>query len=101
MQLTPIERLTLLSLLPREGNLMTMRVVRDLQASLAFSDAEIEEFKARELGDGVIRVERNEPREIAISNAGLDLLSDHLRRAEKEGRLTLPMLALYERIVME
>lgn len=40
MNLTVLERLLLLRLLPRQGNLTTLRIVRDLERELSFSEEE-------------------------------------------------------------
>jgi hypothetical protein len=44
MKLNVIERLALLEVLPREGDFVTLKLVRKLRESLSFSEAEVKEI---------------------------------------------------------
>jgi hypothetical protein len=47
MKLTVFERLTLQNILPREGDFITLKLVRKLREALAFSEKEIAEINFR------------------------------------------------------
>ena len=45
--LSVLERITLLGLLPKEGTILTLRVLRDLQRETSFSEAELTALESR------------------------------------------------------
>jgi hypothetical protein len=45
MKLNVVERLALLETLPKEGNFVTLKLVRKLRESLSFSEAEVKEIE--------------------------------------------------------
>jgi hypothetical protein len=51
--LTVSERIILLNLLPPEGNVLTLRIVRKLREALSFSEEEVERLHFREAGEVV------------------------------------------------
>ena len=50
MELTVLERLLLLNMLPVEGDLTTIRIVRDLRVELSFDEAEHAALNFRSVG---------------------------------------------------
>jgi hypothetical protein len=101
MKLNIPERLTLLNVLGKaEGNLTTLRVVRDLQRLVGFDEDELKAIGF--IQDGTTlkwNPEANAEREFLISPATQKVVVDLLKRLEAQGTLTMNHLPLYERFV--
>ena len=95
------DRLRLLSILPEQGNLLTIRIVRELREGLSFSEAE--------LADAQIRVEQTEDgtvtrwQEGAIQDKALDIgpkaaevIRDALSELDSAGALRVEHLDLVD-----
>lgn len=100
MLLSVHERLLLMSALPQEGNVLTLRVVRDLQKELSLTEEEIKTGNVTE-DKGRIAWEKDklQDKEIAVGEAARKVIVDALERQDREGRLRMDMLDLYERFM--
>ena len=100
MELSIIERLGLLSVLPKEGSFVTLRIVNDLRKSVGFTEEEIKAFDLRE-GDG--RVTWNDaaaiPSDVSIGEKANDIIVEALKNADRAKVLNASTFALYERFV--
>jgi hypothetical protein len=104
LELTVVERLTLMQILPKEGNFSTLRSLRELREAIAFDD-DADEFNLREEimpdGNGAIRWDSDHPKEIAIPPKALPVIVDALVELDKQKRLTDQHYSLYEKFVGE
>jgi len=101
MKLSIPERLMLLNVLgAAEGNVTTLRVVRDLQRLIGFDEAELEAIGFVQEGPTVKwKPEADVEREFLISPATQKVVADLLKRIESQGQMTMNHLPLYERFV--
>jgi hypothetical protein len=111
MRLTVSERLLLLSILPGQGDLLTVRIVRQLRDALSFSEKEHKELQFKRSGepladgatvpDGQLAwtTEADHPREVQIGDAAAGLIVDALKKLEAAELLTEALLPLWERFV--
>lgn len=101
MELRIGERLMLGALLqPFEGNVATLRIVRDLLGRLSPSDEEAKALKLSPIPGGVAYdVAVDAPVEIEISEVAMKIIKSALREANARRKLTLPQLDLYDRFV--
>lgn len=77
--------------------MLTLKIVRDLQNSLSFTEEEHKalEFNRRE--DGLFWNKKADvPKEVDIGPRGWTLISDTLEKLSKENKLKLEYLDLYE-----
>jgi hypothetical protein len=101
MMLTITERLLLLKTLPGEGDLCTIRTVRETRELLAF-DSDIADGSIAKVGEGSdARLEWKEDFEkgIELSKAGERLIADAILALDKQKKLTEAHLGLYEKFV--
>lgn len=100
MGLTVLERLLLLEILPTEGDLTTLRIVRTLREALSFSEAEHADFGIR-VADG--RVTWNapaaRPKDVEIGPTAHRLIVTALERLNTAEKLRAEHLDLYERFI--
>ncbi len=102
MKLSAFERLCLLSILPKEGSFITLKILRNLQNSLSFDEEEIKAVNFREdpiRGTATLNTSVNIDKDVEIGERAMDLIVDGLKRLDKEGKLTIQLYDLYERFV--
>lgn len=105
MEFSITERISLMSVLPKEGDIVTLRILRDLQAELGFSEEELEVLKLVQ-GAGQVRwdpegAEAVGQKEIQVGRAARRLVAKTLKSLEKQKKLPLAFIDLYERFVKE
>lgn len=103
MKLTIAERIILGSILPSEGNFITLKIVRQLREALSFSEEEISKLKFEQDGnmvkwDTVAEAEIGVV-DIPIGEKAMSIIVDRLLELDKQGRLTEPMVGVFERFV--
>lgn len=103
MKLTVLERINLLSILPSQGNLVTLRILRELRDELSFTEREMKRAQIQILPDGKISFEpkaaESVVKDIHIGDVANGIIVDELVKAEKAGKLKALHLDLYERFV--
>lgn len=100
IRMTVAERLLLLQVLPREGSLTTLRMVRAFRENLSFSAEEHEVLKFRE-ADGRIEWDAlNAPvKFVRVLDPVMKLILDAFKALDAAGKLNLDMLPIYERFL--
>jgi len=100
------ERIALLNILPLHGDVVTLKIIRDLQNSLSFSEEEMKHFKMNNIRkpDGSTFAVwdsdfTNETKEIEIGEVAEGIIVGQLKLFESKKMLRMEMLALYERFV--
>ena len=129
MQLTVFERLMLQSMLPQEGDFITLKLVRKLKESLAFSEKEISEINFKnhwkcpkcnkvELSANIIKCQDcgiymipagqvtwdeekaiNVIKDVHMGKAMLNLCETALQKLSDEKKLTEQHISLFEKFV--
>lgn len=101
MKLGVMERLMLMNLLANaEGNVLTLRIVRDLQSELGFSEEELQALNiVQEPGRIVWNQSADVGKEIDIGSRAQEIISGALKKLDDVGKLTMNQLALYEKFV--
>lgn len=98
IELNVQDRLGLLSLLPREGNLTTLRIVQQLLIELSFSEEEHASLKFQS-NDGELRwnEEADQPRTIAFGAKAMQIVQSLLGDLNEGGKLRMEHLGLCEK----
>lgn len=97
LELTVLDRIALLSLLPEKGDYMTLKIVRELREELSFTEDEHErlQFETREDG-GLVWQDVGIVKEFCPGKKAREVIVDALRRADREKRLTPDHMHVYE-----
>ena len=99
------DRVLLLSILPDEGNIITLRIIRDLQRALSFSEAEISDYAITrtQVNDRVQtawNVEGNKAfKNVKIGENAETVIIEKLKALSEKKQLRMILLDLYERFV--
>uniref|UniRef100_A0A6M3KQS2 Uncharacterized protein n=1 Tax=viral metagenome TaxID=1070528 RepID=A0A6M3KQS2_9ZZZZ len=102
MELKVYERLVLLAILPKEGNFITLKVVRQLREALSFTE---EEIKVLNFVQDVEKEKvtwnqaADKPIEIKIGEKATEIVVEALKKLDKEQKLTEQHFGLYEKFV--
>jgi hypothetical protein len=103
MNLTVLERLLLLNLIPKEGNVTLLRVLREFQADAGFSSEELEVINFdTDPATGNIRWAPEAAtikKDVKISKAMHAEIVKALARLNEENKLDFQTLELYEKFV--
>jgi len=98
MELTVLERLILLQILPSQGTLLTMKIVRDLQDDVGFNEDELEALSFVQ-GDEKMQwnSEADIPKEITVGQTAKDIVRAKLKGLDEDEKLTMQHLSLCEK----
>ena len=97
MKLNILQRILIFSILPKEGTLLTMKILKDLKDKIVFSEEEIKESE--------LRIEDNQyfwnPTKIVdiefdITEGESKLVVDGLKELDRQGKITEQYLKLCE-----
>jgi len=99
-ELTVVERLVLLNILPKEGDFTTIKLLRKLRENLSFDEDEHKKLNFVQDGDQVrwdmkAVVEKH----IAIGEKMTDIIQGALKKLNDEKKLTDEHFTLYEKFV--
>ena len=100
MELTVLDRLLLLSILPKEGDAISLRIVRKLREDLSFSEEEHKALGFAKTDAGLSwNPEGNIPKDISIGLKARALVVESLEKLNKDKKLTTDFLPLYDLFV--
>lgn len=101
MEFKAAERMMLLNLLgDAEGDVTMLRIVRDTQAKIGFSEEELEALDIRREETRMFwNAKADQPVEIDLGKKATKLIAEKLERLSAEKKLTVPQLALYDKFV--
>ncbi len=101
MKLTILERVLLQQILPQEGNIVTLRIIRDLRKNLGFTEEEIKKCNIRvdEEKQMTLWDDNEYAIDIPIGEKAIDIIVESLKRKDSELILTEQHIPLYERFV--
>jgi len=105
MKITVTERISIISLCPKEADILTQTLVRDLLKKVELSQAEIKKInlRPREDGNGVRWDEPNEVplKNVTFSELELSLLKGQVVKLDKEKKVSQNLLSLCLKITDE
>jgi hypothetical protein len=98
MQFSVADRLHLLGVTKVvEGNIVTLRTVRDLQQQLGFSDEESQALAFRQEGGSVYWNPETSPKDIEVTPTARKAVLAAFQQFDQREAITIDLLALYER----
>ena len=94
------ERIALLGILPKEGNYITLKIVKELQMALSPSEEEFKEFGIKQNGETVTWNNKGIiEKGIPIGEKATDIIKDALDKLDKDKKLTVQHMSLYEKFM--
>ena len=103
MKITVGERVRLLSMLPGEGDILSLKILRKLREDLSFSEDEQKLYELKQRPEiGQITWDpnyTNVEKEVEIGVRGLEIIKEVLEGLNKQKKLRADLIELYERFV--
>ncbi len=100
MNLSVIERLVLLKVLPQEGDYATLKVLTNLRLSLSFTEEEIKEWGiTSDPVKGRTEWQVLGVADIPIGERATDIIVEALRKLNREKKLTVQDMGTYEKFI--
>jgi hypothetical protein len=97
-KLNVLDRITLMGILPVEGNYMTFKILAALKTELSFSEAEIQKYHIREV-EGRILWDMSVDKEIEIGEIARGLIKESLKKLDELGKVNEHNISLYEKFM--
>lgn len=105
MKLSVLERILILDSLPKENNIITLKVIRYIKEMVGFNEDELKalNFKTVEKDgkpfttwdDAAIK-----ERDIALGEKAIDIIADSLKKMNEQKKLTENHITLYEKVMV-
>jgi len=100
MVLSAKERITLLGILPGQGNFRTLSAVQKLRDNLIFTEQEAKTWEIRQEEDRVFwNPEKTKDVDIQIGEIGLEVIEESLSNLDKDKKLTTDHLSLWDKFI--
>lgn len=102
MDLSVGERMVLLTILPKEGSLTDLRIIRDMQASLSFSEEDYAKYgiKLNEEGHTAWK-ETGETKAVEVGKRAKEIIQGAIDNLDKRKQLNIAFLPFIERFLDE
>ena len=101
MELTILERIVLLGILPKEANYVTLKIINDLRNELSFNEKEIKEFGIREEGQNVTwNMQKARTKKIEIGERMYEIIVSALKKLDEANKINAENASLYEKFVL-
>jgi len=98
MLLNTFDRLILLNIMPKEGDITTLKIIRKLKDDLSFSEEEHTALQFKnEDGQIMWKEEADIKKEIEIGEKATDIIAEALKALNKAKKLTEAHISIYER----
>jgi len=100
MNMSVLERLVALSILPKEGDYATLKILTNLRLSLSFTEKEIKAWGiTTDAETGRTSWKEDVEAEIPIGEKATDIIVDALKKLNREKKLTAEGMSLYEKFI--
>ena len=100
MILSVLERVTLLGILPEQGDFATLKIVRKLREALSFSEEELRVLELKQEGQQIRwKAEADPMKDVPIGEKATDIVVSSLKGLNEQKKLTAQHLDLYEKFM--
>ena len=95
-KLTIGDRITILEMLPPEGNFATLKIVRKLREQLSLTEDEIKKQKVIQIKDKISWQDGNKTTEMEFGEFAENMIVDALKKLDTDNKLEDKHFGLYE-----
>lgn len=100
LDMTVKDRITVLSIFPRETNLVEQTYIRDISDKVVITQEEIKAVEFQyddELKTYKWNAEKDKPKKIKFTDVERDFILDIIRKLDQEKKITIDIYQLYEK----
>lgn len=99
MNVTVKERMILLAVLPNQGDITTLKIMRKLREELSFSEDEHKKINLRQGENGNWFWDAEIEKDVEIGEKALEVISKSFKELNQKEQLHMDHLDVYERFV--
>jgi hypothetical protein len=100
MNLSVLDRLVLLKILPKEGDYASLKILTNLRLSLSFTEDEMKGWEIKEDQENQRTVWKVDGiADIPIGEKATDIIMDALKKLNREKKLTVDDMTIYEKFI--
>lgn len=100
MNMSVLERLVALSILPKEGDFATLKILTNLRLSLSFTEEEIKKWEiTADPKTGRTSWREDAEAEIPVGEKATDIIVGALKKLDREKKLPAEAMSLYEKFI--
>ena len=100
-ELTILERLLLLGILPPEGDFTTIKIVRKLRESLSFTEDELQAHQIEQHEDGRTTWIEGAPKPVELGAKAVETVVKALEKLDKDGKVEERHVTLFEKFGLD
>ena len=95
------ERVVLLNILPREGNMVALRLVSEFSNKLGFSEEDIKKWAIKQDGNRITWNQKGvtDATSFEIGDTLKELIANRLKELDGEKKLTIDHMSLFDKFV--
>lgn len=94
------DRLLILNNIPKEGNIITLRIVLDLRKDMALTADEIKEYEIVQLEQAVQYNEKARvPKCFYLEDIEVDIIKKAFKELDDKNKLTLELVEVYDKFL--
>lgn len=101
MKLTTKDRLTLLAVLPKEGAIIDMKILRDLKSELGITEDERKALNFRPSALGGTDWDEIPDKDVNIGERGREIIREAFNQLDKQGKVHEDFLDTYDKFFKE
>ncbi len=102
MILNVLERITLLQILPQQGDFATLQTAKSLAKELDFNTEELDALNFQQTSERIQWKAENDPKkDCKIGEKGNDLIVEQLKSLNEKKQLTAQHFDLYQKFVVD
>jgi uncharacterized protein YdgA (DUF945 family) len=101
MKLNVADRIRLLGILPKKGNLLTLKIVSTLRDDLSFSEKEHKDFEITIKEARITWSNKAKEKDIEVGEQANKIIVDKLNQMNEKEEMTLPDIDLWEKFIGE
>jgi hypothetical protein len=100
MNLSVLDRVIVLTILPKEGNFATLKILQDMRMALAFTEKELKKFNLQSNDEtGQTTWEGDEEVDIPMGEKATDIVAQAFKDLDKGKKLQVDMMTTYEKFI--
>lgn len=101
MLLSVLDRLCLMAVLPKEGDIITLKILRDLTSALGFTEEEVEKFGLKSVDGKTVWAADAPEVEIKVGSKALSIIVTAYEKLSAQKKLTIEHLQTFEKFVTD
>lgn len=90
-----------LGVLPKQADLISIKIIEDLRSDLGFSQKEMDDSKLKSLPDGNISWDKDFEKEIKITNRAAEIIKENLDKLSDSKGVTAQHLSIFKKFGIE